>query len=116
MLAAKVVLGEADEVPVLVFDEIDAGIGGKTAGAVGEKLGKASAEHQVICVTHLPQIASKADRHFVVGKSEEAGRTTTSVARVDGRDRVGEVARMLSGAKITETSLQHARELLESGE
>lgn len=112
MLAAKVVLGAADDVSTLVFDEIDAGVGGKTAAAVGAKLSALAKEHQVICVTHLPQIASLADRHLSVAKVQDGGRTVTSVTVLDGEDRVAEVARMLSGAKVSETSLRHAREML----
>ncbi len=115
MLAAKVVLGAADDVPTLVFDEIDSGVGGKTAAAVGAKLAALASDHQVICVTHLPQIASVAARHLSVAKSEEDGRTKTSVVPVEGERRVEEVARMLSGAKMSETSLQHAREMLAGG-
>jgi DNA repair protein RecN (Recombination protein N) len=115
MLAAKVVLGSADDVPTLVFDEIDSGVGGKTAAAVGAKLAALASDHQVICVTHLPQIASVAARHLSVAKSEEGGRTKTSVVPVEGERRVEEVARMLSGAKMSETSLQHAREMLAGG-
>jgi len=115
MLAAKIVLGAADEVKTLVFDEIDAGVGGKTAAAVGAKLAELAASHQVICVTHLPQIASVATRHFSVNKLEAKGRTLTEVAVLDDEQRVAEVARMLSGAKVSETSLRHAREMLEGG-
>lgn len=113
MLAAKIVLGDADQVPMLVFDEIDSGIGGKTASAVGSKLHELAGAHQVICVTHLPQIAAVADRHFKVSKADSDGRTTTSVAVLGREDRVGEIARMLSGAKVSETSLEHAKEMLE---
>jgi len=112
MLAAKVVLGAADDVPTLVFDEIDAGVGGKTAASVGAKLAALASDHQVICVTHLAPIAAVATRHLSVAKSEESGRSITSVTPVDGERRVEEVARMLSGSTLSETSLKHAREML----
>jgi DNA repair protein RecN (Recombination protein N) len=99
---------------MLVFDEIDIGIGGRAAEAVGRKLKALSKRQQVVCVTHLPQIASFADQHFLIEKSEKDGRTHTSVRRIEGAERETEVARMLSGAKLTETSMEHARQMLES--
>lgn len=110
MLALKGILTKGD-VPVLVFDEIDAGIGGMTAETVGRKLKALSDEHQVICITHLPQIASFADRHLMIRKRIKGGRTTVEVKRVEGKDRIEEIARMLSG-DTTDTSLKHAKELL----
>ncbi|MGD8374545.1 MAG: DNA repair protein RecN [Acidobacteriota bacterium] len=98
----------------LVFDEIDAGIGGRVAGAVGERLHRISRERQVLCVTHLAQIASRADQHLVVEKEVVDGRTRTRVRALDRRGRVAEVARMLGGARITEVSRRHARELIGS--
>lgn len=112
MLALKTVLGSADDVPVLVFDEVDAGIGGATAHAVGQRLAMLARNRQVIVVTHLPQIAACADGHLVVEKSMAEGRSTTVVRRVVGEERVAEVARMLSGSN-TETSRAHASELIE---
>jgi len=112
MLALKVVLAAADAVPVLVFDEVDAGIGGKTADAVGRKLRQVARSRQVLCVTHLPQIAAYADQHFRVEKREAEGRAATSVATLARNDRVREVARMLGGESVTDTSLQHALELI----
>jgi len=97
----------------LVFDEIDIGIGGRAAEAVGRKLKTLSKSQQVICITHLPQIAAFADQHFLIAKSEKAGRTETSVHRMERGERVEEIARMLSGAKLTETSVRHAEHLLE---
>jgi DNA repair protein RecN (Recombination protein N) len=112
MLAIKVVLAATDAVPVLVFDEVDAGIGGKTADAVGKKLRQVARVRQVLCVTHLPQIAAHADQHFLVEKREEEGRTTTTAAALVKGDRVREVARMLGGESVTDTSLRHALELI----
>jgi DNA repair protein RecN (Recombination protein N) len=99
---------------MLVFDEIDIGIGGRAAEAVGRKLKTLSKRQQVVCITHLPQIAAFADQHFLIEKSDKDGRTRTSVRRMEEAERVQEIARMLSGAKLTETSLEHSRNLLES--
>jgi DNA repair protein RecN (Recombination protein N) len=96
----------------VVFDEVDAGIGGRVAEVVGRKLRALADRHQVLCVTHLPQIASLADQHFVVRKRLERGRTWTEVAPLDGTDRVEEVARMLGGETITEAARKHAREMV----
>ena len=113
MLAIKTILSEADAVPVLVFDEIDAGIGGRIAEAVGVKLKEISSARQVLCITHLPQIASLAKSHFLVSKDEQKGRTITSVNVLSEKERIEEIARMLGGSKITETTLKHAREMIE---
>jgi DNA repair protein RecN (Recombination protein N) len=112
MLALKVVLAATDAVPVLIFDEVDVGIGGKTADTVGKKLREVARKRQVLCVTHLPQIAAYADQHFRVEKREEDGRTATTVAVLVKNDRVREVARMLGGESVTDTSLQHALALI----
>ena len=98
----------------LVFDEIDTGIGGRAAEAVGKKLKALARSNQVLCVTHLPQIATFADHHFVIEKKESAGRTRTSIRAVTGDERTEEVARMLSGAKLTETSRKHAEQMIKS--
>jgi DNA repair protein RecN (Recombination protein N) len=96
----------------LVFDEIDIGIGGRAAEAVGQKLKALAGAQQVICVTHLPQIAAFADQHFLIEKSESKGRTHTAIREMTDTDRVREIARMLSGATLTETSLRHAENML----
>jgi DNA repair protein RecN (Recombination protein N) len=96
----------------LVFDEIDTGIGGRAAEAVGKKLKSLARSNQVLCVTHLPQIATFGDHHYVIEKKESAGRTRTTIREVTGEDRTEEVARMLSGAKLTETSRKHAEQLI----
>jgi DNA repair protein RecN (Recombination protein N) len=98
----------------MVFDEIDTGIGGRAAEAVGKKLKALSRGNQVLCVTHLPQIATFADHHYVIEKKEAAGRTKTSVRRIEGGERTEEVARMLSGAKLTETSRKHAEQMIKA--
>ena len=98
----------------LVFDEIDIGIGGRAAEAVGRKLKTLSKGQQVLCITHLPQIAAFGDQHFLIEKTERRGRTQTGIRRMEDSERKQEIARMLSGAKLTETSLKHAAHLLES--
>jgi DNA repair protein RecN (Recombination protein N) len=98
----------------LVFDEIDTGIGGRAAEAVGRKLKELSRTNQVLCVTHLPQIATFADHHYRIEKKESGGRTRTSVRNITGDERTEEVARMLSGAKVTETSLKHAEQMIKA--
>jgi len=116
MLALKTVLSDVDRVPTLVFDEIDTGIGGSTAAIVGTKLSQLAETRQVICITHLPQIASRADRHFRVAKHVEgdgsSARTVTTVERLTDDERVSELARMLGGDSVT--SRAHAHELLAS--
>jgi DNA repair protein RecN (Recombination protein N) len=98
----------------MVFDEIDTGIGGRAAEAVGRKLKSLARSSQVLCVTHLPQIATFGDHHYVIEKKASAGRTRTSIRRVTGEQRTEEVARMLSGAKLTETSRKHAEQMIKA--
>jgi DNA repair protein RecN (Recombination protein N) len=98
----------------LVFDEIDTGIGGRAAEAVGKKLKELARAHQVICVTHLPQIATFAEHHYLISKKEVSGRTRTSVSEIKGEERTEEIARMLSGAKLTDTSLKHAEQMIKA--
>jgi DNA repair protein RecN (Recombination protein N) len=122
MLALKVSVEEGAVKPkkkfptprTLVFDEIDIGIGGRAADAVGQKLKSLSKGQQVLCVTHLPQIAAFADQHFLIDKREADGRTKTNIRLLDQRASTHEVARMLSGATVTETSLQHATQMIAS--
>ncbi len=102
----------SDHQRTLVFDEIDTGIGGRAAEAVGRKLKALSRTKQVLCITHLPQIASFADHHFLIDKKESAGRSRTTVRPLEGKERVEEIARMLSGAKLTEASLKNAEQML----
>lgn len=112
LLALKRIAPGSEQVPTVIFDEVDAGIGGATATAVGAKLRAVSRSAQVLCVTHLPQVAAGADRHFLVAKREAGGRTVTAVERLAGEGRVLEMARMLGGAQVTERTLAHARELI----
>ena len=111
MLALKVILAKEDKIPVLVFDEIDAGVGGIAAETVGEKLNTLSSTHQVICITHLPQIASFADRHLKIEKKVKKERTMVEVNKIEKDKRTEEVARMLGG-KISDVSMKHAKEML----
>ena len=112
MLALKSVASADAPGKTLVFDEVDAGIGGRVAEVVGRKLHAIARTHQVLCVTHLPQIASLADAHFAVRKRIERGRTHTEVVVLSRADRVEEVARMLGGETITEAARDHAREMV----
>ena len=111
-LAIKQAVREADAGMVLVFDEVDAGIGGHVADRVGRSLSELAAHHQIVCITHLPQIAALADRHFRVEKFARKGRTSARISRVEGAERVEEIARMAGGGEVGEATRQHARELL----
>lgn len=115
MLALKTILAEGDAIPTLVFDEVDAGIGGAVAEEVGRKLRRIAAKRQVFCVTHLPQIASMATRHYGVAKSVKNERTSTEVKLLEQQDRVEEIARMLGGKSITDATIKHAEEMIERG-
>lgn len=112
MLATKAVLAKHDKIPVLVFDEVDANVGGEMGLAVGRKLAALAASHQVICITHLPQVAAQGTAHFAVVKRVRDGRTFTEVDALDDSARVDEIARMLGGKDLTKVALQHAREML----
>jgi DNA repair protein RecN (Recombination protein N) len=114
MLAIEVVFAGADPVPVMVFDEVDAGVGGQAAGEIGRRLAQLARDHQVVVVTHLAQVAAFADTHLVVDKSPDtgAGVTATDIRAVEAEDRVRELARMLSGLADSDTGQAHARELL----
>jgi DNA repair protein RecN (Recombination protein N) len=113
MLALEVVLADADPVPTMVFDEVDAGVGGRAAVEIGRRLARLARSHQVVVVTHLPQVAAYADRHLVVDKATLAtGLTCSGVRTLDAEARVSELARMLAGLDDTETGRAHAEELL----
>lgn len=111
MLAIKTVLADTDDVPTLIFDEIDTGISGRTAQKVSEKLAVISGSRQVICITHLPQIAAMADYHFEMAKEPKEAKTVTTIRRLDGRQQIVELARLLGGAEITDAVLQNAGEM-----
>lgn len=112
MLAIKTILAETDEMPTLIFDEIDTGISGRTAQKVAEKLDVIGMRHQVICVSHLPQIAAMADTHFVISKTEQDGRNITNIAKLDEEGSAAELARLLGGAEITKAVKDNAYEML----
>ena len=111
MLAIKAVLAETDDIPTLIFDEIDTGISGRTAQMVSEKLSLIAGSHQVICITHLPQIAAMADSHYEIRKTAKENRTVTQIKRLSEEQMTDELARLLGGAEITEAVRQNAREM-----
>jgi len=112
-LAISVITSHATTTPTLIFDEVDSGIGGGVAEVVGRLLKRLGQERQVLCVTHLPQVASQANQHFQVAKgTTDAGKTVSRIDVLDNKSRVEEVARMLGGLEITATTRNHARELL----
>jgi DNA repair protein RecN (Recombination protein N) len=111
MLALKNVLARADQTPTLIFDEIDQGIGGRVGAVVGQKLWRLARQHQVLCVTHLPQLAAYGDQHFKVEKTVQSGRTHTQVVSLEGQPRLRELANMLG--EVSEGTLQSAHEILD---
>lgn len=113
MLAFKSTLAFFDKIPTMIFDEIDTGISGRTAQIVGEKILKTSRDHQVICISHLPQIAALADTHFLIDKSSDEKKSRTSIKKLTEDERVEEMARILGGVDLTDTTLKHAREMIE---
>ncbi len=114
VLALKAILAETEAVETVVFDEVDAGIGGSVAEVVGKKLSSLARHHQVICITHLPQIAKFGDHHFRISKRVSDGRTSTTIKQLSETERVKEIARMLGGEKITQATLDHAHEMLDN--
>jgi DNA repair protein RecN (Recombination protein N) len=115
MLALKAILVEGDSIPTLVFDEVDAGIGGAVAEEVGKKLKRVATKRQVFCITHLPQIASMATSHYGVAKYVKMDRTSTEVRLLGQEERVQEIARMLGGKTITAATIKHAEEMIAQG-
>jgi DNA repair protein RecN (Recombination protein N) len=113
MLALKTIGKEKDRLKTLIFDEIDSGIGGKTAECIASKLRDLARRHQVICITHLPQIASFAPHHYRIAKAVARDRTYTTVEKLGFEERVEEISRLLTGSRMTPTSLQNAREMLQ---
>jgi DNA repair protein RecN (Recombination protein N) len=114
MLAIKSVMAAVELTPTLIFDEIDVGVGGRTPEVIGDKLELLSDRGQVLCITHLPQIASRPGDHFNIEKQVNDGRTVVRVTRLTHEDRITEIARMLGGAKLSDTAVQHAREMLDA--
>ncbi|MEB3101429.1 DNA repair protein RecN [Ferviditalea candida] len=113
MLAMKTIFAGLDQIPVLIFDEVDTGVSGRAAQAIAEKLSNLSGSCQVFSITHLPQVACMADAHYLIQKKTDGERTYTRVKNLDRQERVRELARMLGGVEITETTLEHAKEMLE---
>ena len=111
MLAIKTVLADTDDIPTLIFDEIDTGISGRTAQMVSERLSYIAEKHQVLCITHLPQIASMADTHFEIKKTVENGKTITRIHKLNEEEQIEELARLLGGAEITDAVRENAREM-----
>ena len=112
MLALKAVLAEKDEIPTVIFDEIDTGISGRTAQKVSERLKEIAKGRQVIAITHLPQIAALGENHYKVYKADTALRTETHISRLNEDERIQEIATMLSGNEVSESALKTARELV----
>jgi len=112
LLALKAVLSEVDRVPAYIFDEVDSGVGGAVAGVIGAKLGLVSRAHQVVCITHLAQIAAFAGKHYLVSKRVVGERTVSEISLLDDKKRVEEIARMVGGTDVTEKARTHARDLL----
>ncbi len=116
MLAIKTILANVDAIPTLIFDEIDAGISGKAAQRVGEKLSYISKNHQVLCVTHLSQLACMADSHLLIEKNSDGENTFTTVRYLDKKGRIQEIARIIGGSDITDLALKHAEELINAAD
>lgn len=116
MLAFKSILADIDKIPTLIFDEIDTGISGRTAQVVGEKIANIARNHQVICITHLPQIAALADSHYLIDKKTTENESVTKIIKLDFEQRIEELSRLLGGVNLTETTKQHAREMIEMSE
>ncbi|MEM6335843.1 MAG: DNA repair protein RecN, partial [Bacteroidota bacterium] len=112
MLALKSILAKSDRLPILVFDEIDTGISGAVAQQVGRSMKSLAQYHQIIAITHLPQIAALGDVHFRIEKTEQAGRTRSHLRRLSDDDRAREIAGLLSGTDITDAALESARQLM----
>jgi DNA repair protein RecN (Recombination protein N) len=113
MLAIKTVMAENDDMDTLIFDEIDSGISGRTAQKVSEKMNLLGRHHQIICITHLPQIAAMADTHFRIEKSVQNQSTVSQIEKLSEKESIEELARMLGGVEITDTVYQNAKEMKE---
>lgn len=112
MLAFKTILADIDEIDTIVFDEIDAGISGIAAQVVGEKLHNIAKKKQILCITHLPQIAANADTHFCISKNSDENRTYTTIKKLNDEESINEIARLIAGSNITDTTIEHAREIV----
>jgi DNA repair protein RecN (Recombination protein N) len=114
MLALKSVIGEFDGIPTMIFDEIDSGVSGVTASIVGEKLKRMANGRQIICITHLPQIAAFADHHYMIEKRSDDADTYTTLTELSDEERVKEIARLIGGSTVTGTTMDSARELIDA--
>ena len=112
MLAFKTILADIDEIDTIVFDEIDTGISGIAAQVVGEKLHNIAKKKQILCITHLPQIAANADTHFCISKNTDGSRTYTTIKKLEDKESINEIARLIAGSNITDTTIEHAREIV----
>ena len=112
MLAMKIIFSQTQGITSIVFDEVDTGVSGRVAQAIADKIYQISENSQVLCITHLPQVAAVADEHYFIEKEIVAGRTETSVRILSEKERVNEIARMLAGSEITKLTIEHAQELL----
>lgn len=113
MLALKTIFSSTNGITSIIFDEVDTGVSGRVAQAIAEKIAAISIHSQVLCISHLPQVAAMADQHYLIKKQVEHDRTFTTVTEIKERARIEEVSRMMSGAEITDLTLQHAQELVE---
>ena len=116
MLGIKSVLAQVDEIPTLIFDEIDTGISGRTAQKVAEKLAYIGRNHQVLCITHLPQIAAMADSHYLIEKTADGQKTRTGIRKLSGEEEIREVGRLMGGVEITKNILDSADEMKKMAE
>ena len=114
MLAFKKIIGDYDDIPTMIFDEIDSGISGIAASVVGRKLHEIAENHQIICITHLPQIAAFGAHNYRISKSSDSSMTYTVIEPLSDEEKVMEIAKLLGGANITETTMRSARELIEA--
>ena len=116
MLAIKSVLSDSDKVETMIFDEIDTGVSGRAAQKIAEKMGMLAKKRQILCITHLAQIAAMADRHYIIEKNSDEGSTRTTVRPIEGEERIQELARIIGGVVVTELTLSAAREMLDMAE
>lgn len=113
MLALKTIFSSKSQITSIIFDEVDTGVSGRVAQSIAEKIANISLNSQVLCISHLPQVAAMADQHYLISKQVEKNRTYTTVEKIVEEKRVEEISRMMSGTEITELTMQHARELLQ---
>src|SRR5699024_7533393 len=113
MLALKKIFAKHDNINTVIFDEIDTGVSGRVAQSIAEKMFEISSTTQVLCITHLPQVAAMADQHLLIEKEEATNRTTTRIKELTDKAKINELGKMITGTKLTETAIEHSEELLE---